>query len=234
MSMTKREAGQAAVETAITLPMLVFTLLGILQMTMTYHARILNEYAAFKAARAASVFRGDCKRIKQAALMALIPSMGGGGGTSASARYANRARTSVPFNLNRAGNPIVLINYSLENIGPDIDFDAQLVGRQRNQKVRVQLAYFYEYRIPFASEWMARFWLAGQTGYDWANGGRDPIMPVSEANRPAGVRSVSAELVNLAETNILSGVYAPPLVSTFAMRMMSQPLPQLRTSNRCR
>jgi hypothetical protein len=71
-----RERGQAAVETAIVLPLMIFIVLGILQLSMMQHARIMTEYAAFNAARAGIVWNGNNERMRDAALVSLLPTIG--------------------------------------------------------------------------------------------------------------------------------------------------------------
>ena len=71
-----RESGQAAVESALVMPMMVFIVLGIIQLTMIQHARIMTEYAAFNAARAGIVWNGNNERMHDAAIMSLLPTMG--------------------------------------------------------------------------------------------------------------------------------------------------------------
>ncbi len=73
---SSRESGQAAVEAALVMPMMVFTVLGIIQLTMIQHARIMTEYAAFNAARAGIVWNGNNERMHDAAIMSLLPTMG--------------------------------------------------------------------------------------------------------------------------------------------------------------
>jgi len=69
-----RTRGQAAVETAITMPLVVFMLLGTLQLFMLLQGRIMAEHAAFKAVRAGSVNHGSCVSMTHAAIAALLPS----------------------------------------------------------------------------------------------------------------------------------------------------------------
>jgi len=45
------ESGQATVEAALTLPLTVFLVLGTVQMFLLLQARLLTEYAAFRAVR---------------------------------------------------------------------------------------------------------------------------------------------------------------------------------------
>ncbi|HYH99137.1 TadE family protein [Hyalangium sp.] len=71
-----RESGQVAVEAALIMPMMVFMALGILQLTMIQHAKLMTEYAAYQAARAGSVWNGNNERMHDAAIVALLPTMG--------------------------------------------------------------------------------------------------------------------------------------------------------------
>ena len=53
----REESGQVAVEAALIMPLMVFMALGIIQLTMIQHAKLMTEYAAYQAARAL-VFEG--------------------------------------------------------------------------------------------------------------------------------------------------------------------------------
>lgn len=68
-----RDAGQAVVETAIVMPLFVFILLGILQLSLMHQARLMTKYAAFKAARAGSIGNVKMDRMTKAALAVLMP-----------------------------------------------------------------------------------------------------------------------------------------------------------------
>jgi hypothetical protein len=68
--------GQAAIESALALPLLVFLVLGLLQLTLLEQAKLMTEYAAFQAARAGIVWNGNNERMRDAALVALLPTLG--------------------------------------------------------------------------------------------------------------------------------------------------------------
>jgi hypothetical protein len=75
-SRAQRESGQAAVESAIVMPLMVFMCLGIIQLTMLQQAKLMTEYAAYQAARAGIVWNGNNERMHDAAIVALLPTMG--------------------------------------------------------------------------------------------------------------------------------------------------------------
>ncbi|HEY3448295.1 MAG TPA: TadE/TadG family type IV pilus assembly protein [Myxococcales bacterium] len=230
--MGRREKGQAAVETALTLPMFLFTFLGILQISLAYHARLLTEYAAFKAARAGSVYRADCTRMKKAALMALVPSMSTGGklGSTDLKGLLQSTVEEVKDNKSRKGAPIVWIDTELENTGED--FDKQLeAGDDKVQRIRVRVAYFFEYRIPFANAIMVRSWLATQRSLSWSLSGRDTTMLVKKAKNPEARGGVNVQLVDQVVQNVEDHKsFTSPIVASWSMRMMSDPLPDAKTS----
>ena len=71
-----RESGQAAVESALVLPLMVLLGLGLIQLTLMQQARLMTEYAAFCAARAGIVWNGHHERMHDAARVALLPTLG--------------------------------------------------------------------------------------------------------------------------------------------------------------
>ena len=53
------EDGQALVEGALVLPAMTFLVIGIIQLVMIQHARVMTEYAAYQAVRAGIVHNAD-------------------------------------------------------------------------------------------------------------------------------------------------------------------------------
>ena len=68
--------GQAILEAVVVLPLFIFIVLGILQLTQIEQARLMTEYAAFSAVRAGVVWNGSNERMRDAALVALLPTFG--------------------------------------------------------------------------------------------------------------------------------------------------------------
>jgi TadE-like protein len=74
--LSNKQSGQAAVESALVLPLMVFLGLGIIQLTMMQQAKLMTEYAAYCAARAGIVWNGNNERMHDAAITALLPTLG--------------------------------------------------------------------------------------------------------------------------------------------------------------
>jgi hypothetical protein len=64
------------VESAIVIPLMTFVILGIIQLVMVQHAKIMTEYAAFNAARAGVVWNADGIIMENAAIISLLPTYG--------------------------------------------------------------------------------------------------------------------------------------------------------------
>ena len=76
----RSQRGQAAVETAIAMPCMVFLFLGILQLTMLHHAALMTEYAAYQACRTGIVRNGNVALMQNASRFVLAPTVIGGAG----------------------------------------------------------------------------------------------------------------------------------------------------------
>ena len=70
-----RQSGQAAVEAALTLPLVVFLVLGTLQLFLMLQARILAQVAAYRAVRAGSLNHGNCLPMMHSALVTMLPTV---------------------------------------------------------------------------------------------------------------------------------------------------------------
>lgn len=246
MSPSGRESGQATVEAAITLPMMIFTLLSILQMTVVYHARLAAEYAAFKAARAGSVYRLDCGRMVDAALMALMPTLPGASNARLQQRYLTTVRQVLYNNRNRppasaVDVPLVLVDYAVTGGRGAFDeaLEPGVAGGgppDEPMKLHVRVAYFYEYRIPYANWILTRFWLASHGVAKWF--ATDPIMLVKKRLRQppviGGGSAGGSQLAQIAAFAGSNGYYTTPLVTSWSMRMMSDPLPGAPLVRQCR
>lgn len=71
-----RARGQVVVETAIIMPVFVFIVLGLLQLSLMHQARVMTKYAAYKAVRAGALRGAQKQMMEQAALAVLLPVAG--------------------------------------------------------------------------------------------------------------------------------------------------------------
>jgi TadE-like protein len=242
-----RESGQAAVEAALTMPMVIFLVLGTLQLFMMLQGRIMAEYAAFEAVRAGSRNHGNCVPMMHATLAALLPSVTpylGAGNSGASpaeklaeawaARIGSNPRQPDPRYVPGKGmdrkhdGPIFWLvrEQPLAYTVPDpedIDFDSPSGDGQRAKRLEVRLIYWYRLRIPFADWVISRMLLAhlGLKDYDAVN----PLIP---ADNEAGWTKSSVTVINLDSlirdeltTRVASGQYVFPIQATYGMRMMT-------------
>jgi hypothetical protein len=92
-----RQSGQAAVETALVAPMMVFLVLGIIQLGMMHQARLMTEYAAYRAVRAGIVNHGDCSTMENAAFAAVLPTLGPPASGGMAGRVDTLGRAMVLF-----------------------------------------------------------------------------------------------------------------------------------------
>ncbi len=66
-------SGQVEVETAVVMPMVIFLLLGLMQLGMLNQARLFTKYAAYRAVRTGAVRNADIDKMEAAAVAAALP-----------------------------------------------------------------------------------------------------------------------------------------------------------------
>lgn len=89
------QAGQAAVETAIVMPLNVFLLLGIIQLGLISQARLMAKYAAYRAVRVGAMNSADVTKMTDAALLTLLPVIATGGDNSSTSQESYTPVNSV-------------------------------------------------------------------------------------------------------------------------------------------
>lgn len=227
-----REAGQAAVESALTLPLTVFLILGVLQLFQILQARVLAEYAVFRAVRVGSTNHARCGPMMDAALLVLLPSFRtfvsgdyhqGTGAGSPAERLATEFRKHGPANGYRydgvqytAGGGALTFSRSImlmqREFSIPVDPARELEFDQPGppQRLRTTLVFWYPMRIPFANWVISKMVL----GYAAVN----PLMPTQRAawggtNLGGWGAAVAARAA--------AGEYVLPVVAEYSMRMMS-------------
>ncbi|RJS23983.1 pilus assembly protein [Corallococcus sp. H22C18031201] len=189
---TAKQSGQAAVEAALSLPLVVFLLLGTLQLFMMLQGRILAQVAAYRAVRAGSLNHGDCRPMMHAAMVTMLPTVAR---TDTGARLAkaferrrdNRYDVRSSYGEDFQGPMIEIVRESPDadwvrglDSGEDLMFDAPTDSRAevRARTLEIRMVAWYYMRIPFANWVMSRMFLAHfhLKRYTAAN----PLMPVQK------------------------------------------------------
>ena len=211
------DQGQAAVESAIVLPLMTFLVLGTIQLTMIQQARIMNEYAAFQACRAGIVWNADRDKMRKAATVALLPTLAN------TSNAVNLAKTwamleaagtlgdmlskllgFIPGGISDALKMVDVdvmhpTQQEFDNAGPlpggkELDFDRVDDKARDANRLQVRVTYLYWMKIPFANWIIHDAWMATRAGIRYSG----PIdRPMSRPDRqhwhnPTGGRNRDA------------------------------------------
>jgi Flp pilus assembly protein TadG len=184
-----RESGQAAVEAALIIPLMVFMVLGIIQLGMMHQARLMAEYAAYRSARAGIVNHAHCELMRNAAYYALLPTLGPTTPSKQPGRVDTLKRALKVYQeyaVKGVNDPVLfhlpgqLEKVRVEVLNPkqsqlsglfahyggamsqqELDYDDVTDDTiVRANLLTVRITYFYEMRIPFAN-WLIHGWFMG-------------------------------------------------------------------------
>ncbi|WP_224240133.1 TadE family protein [Hyalangium gracile] len=230
------QSGQAAVEAALTLPLVVFLILGTMQMFLAFHARVLAHYAVFQATRAGSISHGDCMRMQDAAVLALLPSFRSflGASTAGSSRpeklanafgeYKRNGHRFLPAADGGHDGSIVWIMRELGGNARSVSGsqDRGFDSPGHLMRLETRMVYWFPMKVPFANWVISRMFLArlGLEEYHAAN-------PLLLAEKDAAwVQSPDGfSLPGAMASELMSRVgrqqYTLPIETTFTMRMMT-------------
>jgi hypothetical protein len=241
---TKHQSGQAAVEAALTMPMVVFVFLGTLQLFMLLQAKLMAQYAVFQANRVGSVMNGRCDAMTHAALLALTPTIKPFMGPSYAGtpgQKLGRAFRDIQtndysnFSLHNgpnwtAGEAVVWIvrehpRFPGDNpVQAQQNFDQLLTAGQQPTRLELRMIFWAPLLIPFADWVFSRMALADMNLR--AYGAQNPLMIRQKGSRGAAW-GAGASLTPQAEiaTEYLRRYamkhYVFPIEVTSTMRMMS-------------
>lgn len=237
-SVTRGEAGQAAVETALTMPLAVFMVLGTVQLFMLLQGRLFAEHAAATAVRVGSVRHGDCEAMTQAAIAALLPSFTSylgeaTGGASPGEKLANafalRTRNKPFGNQYHPGaddghDGAVVWLYrpspATRTVSADSEDDFDDPDTE-GYRLELRLVYWYPLRIPFAN-WVLATMYRAWFGFADFNG-VNPLMPARQARwTQSGARALDGFRVEFLR-RYADEQYVFPITGTATMKMMSPP-----------
>lgn len=236
-----RQSGQAAVEAALTLPLVVFLVLGTLQLFMMLQARILAQVAAYRAVRAGSLNHADCRPMMHAALVTMLPTVartddGRRLAQAFESRRDNRYNVRSSYGDNFQGPMVEIVRESPDvdwvqslDYGEDVMFDAPTDSdvALRRRTLEIRMVSWYYMRIPFANWVMSRMLLAhfqlrrytsanpimpAQKRSDWWGEGADDLGPDEWPGGDLGDRMVAWSR---------QGHFLFPIQVDAAMRMMT-------------
>lgn len=226
-----RESGQAVVETALTLPLTLFFVLGMLQLFLLLHARLLAEHAAWAATRTGALSQGSCQRMKHAAILVLLPSFDrtdGPNRLAAAFRARNDNFYKPAWDMGHDGR-IVWLQREVEGnpvYGPDGEdpsFDD--VDRNRPLRLTTTLTFWYPMRIPFVNWVMARLSLAAWGIADYT--AQNPLVMAQQASwvKDPALKGVTAAVANelRLRTGAPAGTFVFPIQATASFKMMTAP-----------
>ncbi|MBK7865412.1 MAG: pilus assembly protein [Archangiaceae bacterium] len=227
------QSGQAAVETALILPLFLFMVLGTLQLFLMLQARLMVEHAAFTATRTGSLSQGSCTRMKHAALLTLLPTFTAitGHGDPASrlvdAFGAHRANRYQPLRDAKHDGDIVWLFREVpgarRTAGTDEDDGFDDPDEQETLTLETRLVFWYPMRIPFANWVIARLVVAAWGGRRYEGVG--PLAPTQTQSWGAVNRPVDAQVFNALQTRTgaPASTYVFPIQASAAMRMLTSP-----------
>ncbi|WP_224369064.1 TadE/TadG family type IV pilus assembly protein [Hyalangium versicolor] len=229
------QSGQAAVEAALTLPLTVFLILGLLQLFLMMQARIMAEYAAFRATRAGSVRHGDCEAMTHAAILALLPTFHSylGSGLSGSpadklgqAFGLRKGNAYTPgWDGNHNGSIVWIVRESPQGFAAreDKDFDEPRSAEQNDaMRLETRLVFWFPLKVPFAN-WVISRMMLSYWGYK-NDTAQDPLMlarktrwKASTVNTMTLETAVQGELLH----RVASAQYVIPIHASASLRMMT-------------
>ncbi len=237
------------VETAIVMPLMLFIILGLLQLMLMHQARYMTKYAAYKAARAGAVHRAKVSAMEDAALAVLLP-MAGRTNQESSAFKASSGMEYVTSWNSIQGNTqygfkvaeVTTCHPLRGQINQTTDFEdpARVAGGDwksfDNSKLMVQVTFYYRMFIPFANGVL--WWITyGQENQELLR-----VMRLAKIDKGSGQaqqgtllgtkneKRTIQEVAGLAQQKI----YILPIRASYAVRMQSNVLDsELPQRNEC-
>jgi len=192
------------------LPLMVFMILGTLQLFLMLQARILAQYAAARAGRAGSLNYGGCEAMTQAAIAALLPAvhpfLGSAGSAAADYQSAFAPRMGNTFVdgedwpmayapqqemivwITREGSafPVPAPGGvgALGDTGAEDDFDLLWDPADASTRppatLEIQLIFWFPLKVPFANWVMSQVMLASYGIQSFMK--ENPLMPTEQAH----------------------------------------------------
>lgn len=237
-------------ETAITMPLFVFIVLGIVQLSLMHHARLLTKYAAYKAVRAGAINRADLKVMENAAIAVMLPMIVRGSPIS-----GGDARRQPQYGVYKANSPTEFLNgfrdvsssrsntaYSHKivevtichplssDLDPQRDFDDPSVNPMggnadwrpfEKTKLAVQVTMYLNLYIPFANAFL---WWASIREMDQQRVSTMKMLRMKHDKSPNTKRKTFGSqpyTLDELKSEAQRGNYIMPVRASYSMRMHS-------------
>lgn len=236
----RAQSGQAAVETAVVLPLFVFLILGTLQLGLMHQARLLTKYAAYKAVRTGSLRNASVTEMERAAVAVMLPMLGKRTSGEGSIEYVrpvgsgqefatkwNELKTNRMAETSLQNVEVTICGPTREELGGgggELDFDDPAVAasgdwrQSMRTKLRVQVTFNYRLVIPFA-DWVIYHAARGKEIATELRLGK--VKEKERANVARHRFGSAGKGENPYESAAGQGIYIAPIRATYTMRMQS-------------
>jgi hypothetical protein len=216
------------VESALTLPLSLFLILGTLQLFMMLQARIMAEYAAFRAVRAGSLNHGNCIHMRHAAIASLLPTFAkvtsAKDFADAFGKYKDNEFGSLTVHDQPLGNtPILWILRDSPEVtdipGPE---DHRFDSGDKPMRLHANIVFWYPLRIPFVDWVMSRMFLAHLQLLPYT--GANPLILTDQKDwtgTPHPNAFGNPAVVERYQELVQAGHYVFPIQASYSMRMMT-------------
>lgn len=230
----RRARGQAAVETALTLPLLIFMVLGTMQLFTLLQGRILAQYAVGRATRMGSLNHGKCEPMVRSAIALLMPAIDPSFALAANTGTVYARETQLRSTNNRyqpgkdtgRNGPVVWLDRVrplVASIDRRFEEDTWNLPEGPDRTLEVRMTFWFPLKIPFANWAFARLSMA-----HWGVEEYHQASPYMAATRDAkwvasGASSPPATITGEMRARFYASPpqYVFPIQATYAMRMMS-------------
>ncbi len=210
------------------MPLLLFMVLGTLQLFTLLQGRILAQYAVGRATRMGSLNHGKCQPMIQSAIAILMPAIDPSfaSATNVGAAYANQTKFRTnknEYTKSRDGGrdgPIIWIDRvrPFAPQGPDEE-DTWNLPEAGDHTLEVRMTFWFPLKVPFANWVFARLALA-HWGLEELHSPSPYMLAQRDGKWVKGANAVPLVAGEM-KSRYLLRQYVFPIQATYAMRLMS-------------
>jgi hypothetical protein len=216
------------VESALTLPLVLFMALGTVQLFMMMQGRAMAQYAVARSTRAGSLKFGDCTAMMHTAVAALLPTFAKVSTPELLAAGFEKRKDGHFSSNDDQGRTETIVWIVREQPSPTGEEEESFdLPSATPSTLAVRMVFWYPLKIPFADVVWTRILL----GYFAlrTRGGVNPLNPAQSTtdwNEGKNLDSLAAGELQLAselQRRAGAGHYSAPIQVTYTMKMMSPP-----------